>query len=107
MHRHTHTCAHMQSPVSRVMMTVISLSLETDILNNIQVFSFNMFSSVFPLCKVKGKEDLGFFFFVFVFSLKSAWGISVNIGMISMSGINPIALLMCNFSSLHPVNIDS
>jgi len=49
MHRDTHMCAHMQPQVSSVMVTVISLSLETDISNNFLVFSFNMFFSVSSL----------------------------------------------------------
>lgn len=60
MHRDTHTCAHMQSQVSSITMAVISLSLETDILNNFLVFSFNMFFPVFPLCK-----ELGIFLYLF------------------------------------------
>lgn len=59
------------------MMRVTSLSLDTDILNNFLVFSFNMFFSVFPFCKVKVREALGIFLYCFFFPLKSAWGIFV------------------------------
>lgn len=91
------------------MTTVISLSLETDILNNFLVISFSMLFCLSSL-QSKEKEELGIFFSYLGFPLNQLGiflvFISVNIGMISISLINPLALLMCNFSSLHTVNTD-
>lgn len=104
MHCDTYICSH---EITGEMLAEISLSLETDILFFFSgIFLQHVFPSHFAL-QSKGKGS-GFFVFVF-FSLKSAWPIfvSISVNMISIPLINPLALLMCNCSSLHPVNIGS
>lgn len=89
------------------MLAEISLSLETDTLNFFSdIFLQHVFLCHFAL-QSKGEGSGGFC--ICFFYLKSAWPIFVfiSVNMISISLINPLAPLMCNFSSLHPVNIGS